>query len=124
MQAHRASRNFCQEVHTLHRLQQRSPADQQGTDGQTPADYDWRMKMSDRIYVRDDLEHAWFFEDGRIRCVLAELDPDPENENGYPCDSLEDGIKLLNEYGYITGIEYNDEVDSEVEYFTKSESAA
>jgi len=32
---------LCKTITTLYRLQQRSATDQQGTDGQTPADYDW-----------------------------------------------------------------------------------
>lgn len=58
------------------------------------------------IYIRDDLGHAWYFADGRIRCVLSELDGVPYEDNGYSCDSLEDGIKYLNETGYITGEDY------------------
>jgi len=58
------------------------------------------------IYIRDDLGHAWYFADGKIRCVLSELEGVPYEENGYSCDSLEDGIKYLNENGYITGEDY------------------
>ena len=73
-------------------------------------------KKKQTIYVRDDLGHAWYYSDGAIRLVLAELGGDvPFEENGYPCSNLEEGIELLNEYGYITGIEY-DEGDSN-EYF-------
>lgn len=63
------------------------------------------------IYVRDDLGHAWYFCDGRIKLVLADLqvrDQEEFDENGYVCDNLEQGISLLNEYGYITGIEYDE----------------
>lgn len=60
------------------------------------------------IYIRDDLGHAWYYANGKIRCVLAELEPVelPYEENGYDCDNLEDGIKYLNETGYITGEDY------------------
>jgi len=74
------------------------------------------------IYIRDDLGHVWFFGDGSIRCMLAELELN-HNENGYPCSSLEDGIKILNDEGYITGIEYNEEEDDSLEYFTNKAHA-
>ncbi len=73
----------------------------------------------DTIYIRDDLGHAWFYKEereanakkgyhefGTICMVLAEMEmieTGTEGENGYPCDSLEEGIKLLNEMGYISG---------------------
>lgn len=63
------------------------------------------------IYVRDDLGHAWYYDGEKIRLVLADLeakDPKEFEENGYYCDSLEEGIYLLNEFGYITGVEYDD----------------
>ena len=53
------------------------------------------------IYIRDDCGHAWYFDGERIRCVLA----DDTAGNGYHCDSLEDGIRLLNENGHITGFD-------------------
>lgn len=58
------------------------------------------------LYIRDDEGHAWYFADGKIRCVLAELEGIiPYDENGYDCANLEDGIKYLNENGYITGVD-------------------
>ena len=51
------------------------------------------------LFVLDDLGYAWFFKDGRIQLEESADIPD----NGYDCESLEDGIRLLNEYGYITG---------------------
>ncbi len=57
--------------------------------------------MIKRIYIRDDKGHAWYFDGWRIRCVISEDEPD----NGYPCFTLEDGIKILNENGYITGFD-------------------
>jgi len=83
--------------------------------------------MADFIYIHDDLGLAWYFQEdkdgqGRIKCVLADLDEIvPAGENGYHCDSLEEGIKLLNEYGYITGYEYDeDNKSTELNYFTKT----
>ena len=77
------------------------------------------MKKNQIAYIRDDNGHAWYFSDGKIRCVLAELattlSPEERKENGYYCDSFEEGVSLLNEYGYITGYEY-DEHGSE-DYF-------
>ena len=67
-------------------------------------------------YIRDDLGYAWYFKDGAIRLVLAELEdkvpPElegkvPSDQNGYACVNLEEGIRLLNEMGYITG--YDDD---------------
>lgn len=54
--------------------------------------------MNNRIYVRDDAGELWFFEDHRIRMLAAENVPD----NGYVCASFEEGIQLLNKWGYIT----------------------
>jgi hypothetical protein len=53
-----------------------------------------------RVYIRDDLGCAWYFdrEEEKIKCQEANHYPD----NGYPCQSLEDGVDLLNQYGYIT----------------------
>lgn len=72
------------------------------------------------LYIRDDLGHAWYFhpKEKRMRLVLADLEADSREEfegNGYDCESLEDGIRLLNEMGYISGVEYDD-VDID-EYF-------
>jgi len=66
-----------------------------------------------QIYIRDDLGHVWYYhpKDGKIKLVLADLEATSREDfedNGYYCDSLEHGIQLLNEYGYITGIEYDD----------------
>ena len=57
--------------------------------------------MSRRIYIRDDSGLAWYYDEkaGRIKCLAAELIHEPDN--GYPCDTLEEGIELLNEHGYI-----------------------
>lgn len=69
------------------------------------------------IYIRDDLGHAWYFRDGKIRCVLSDLELG--EENGYDCNSFEDGIKFLNENGYISGIEYGDYYTEGMNYFLK-----
>jgi hypothetical protein len=55
---------------------------------------------NNRIYIRDDSGELWFFEDGRIRHLGSEWIA--EDQNGYPCNSWEEGIRLLNEMGYIT----------------------
>ena len=62
------------------------------------------------LYIRDDLGHAWYFDGDKIRLVLADLDTEGnfDEENGYPCDSLVHGIQLLNDMGYISGVEYDD----------------
>ena len=58
-------------------------------------------EMSKRIYIRDDEGAAWYYdaESGRIKCLDAEIEGTVDN--GYPCDGLEDGIRFLNENGYI-----------------------
>ena len=63
------------------------------------------------IYIRDDLGHAWYYcpKSKKIKNVLADMEANTEEEleeNGYFCDSLEHGIRLLNEFGYITGEDY------------------
>lgn len=74
------------------------------------------------IYIRDDQGHAWYYSEiqgrGKIRSVLGDLSTElGKGENGYDCDGLEDGIRLLNEYGYISGLEFDDEDKGELEYF-------
>lgn len=51
--------------------------------------------------VVDDLGFVWLFEDRKIRLPEADSDIGYE-ENGYYCDSFEEGVQLLKEYGYIT----------------------
>jgi len=54
--------------------------------------------------VRDDGGELWYFRDGKIRMIAAEIESpnDAERqENGYWCDSLEDGIECLIDYGYL-----------------------
>lgn len=63
------------------------------------------------LYIRDDLGHAWYYhpQDGKIKLALADLQAKTKEEfedNGYYCDSLEHGIQLLNQMGYITGEDY------------------
>ena len=53
------------------------------------------------IYIRDDNGHAWYFAGSRIRCVAADDTPD----NGYLCSGLDEGVKVLNDLGYITGFD-------------------
>lgn len=64
-----------------------------------------------RLYIRDDNHELWFFEDGRIRMLLAEYDEDGnlDEQNGYPASSWEDAVRLLNEEGYITDEEEEDD---------------
>ena len=52
------------------------------------------------IYIRDDEGYAWYFDEGRIRC----FGDDGVLANGYECDSLEEGIWILNEADYITSL--------------------
>lgn len=69
--------------------------------------YEWDRRSYNTIYpaptnktdlvVRDDLGERWRFTGERIRCI-GDRTPD----GGYHCDSLEEGIRLLNQYGYIT----------------------
>lgn len=61
--------------------------------------------MNENNYVYDDEGFAWYFREGKIRMVLAEAECETEEEreeNGYYCDSLQDGIRVLKEFGYIT----------------------
>lgn len=62
-----------------------------------------QKKKSNAIYIRDDLGHAWYFDGEKIRLQLADLDPEFKEENGYYCAGWEDGIRILNEFGYISG---------------------
>ena len=50
-----------------------------------------------RLYIRDNAGQLWFFEDGLIQIKSDYYIP----QNGYPVASLEEGIRLLNEEGYI-----------------------
>jgi hypothetical protein len=56
------------------------------------------MPQPDLHTIVDDLGYVWVYEHGRIRLPEA----DAEAGNGYPCDSFENGIRLLIDYGYIT----------------------
>jgi hypothetical protein len=61
-----------------------------------------------RLYVRDDLGHAWYLDTsyGALpRIVMVGDDSYPKNQRGYICDNFEHGVRLLNEHGYITGKE-------------------
>ncbi len=55
------------------------------------------MIDNDMIIVRDDLGYAWYFADGRITCV-----GDDTPNGGYACESLEAGVRILNELEYLT----------------------
>ena len=57
-----------------------------------------------QIYIRDDDGRAWHFDKNacRIKCVAGELEGTPDN--GYECYTLEDGVRVLNMHGYITGL--------------------
>lgn len=54
-----------------------------------------------RVYVQDDYGEHWFYDPSTscIRCVGSDVD---SSQDGYYCIDLEDGIRLLIEYGYIT----------------------
>ena len=65
------------------------------------------------LYIRDDLGHAWYFDGTRIKMRLEDLAPELVTDNGYDCKSLEDGIRILNEEGYITSYDEPDYVDEE-----------
>ena len=55
--------------------------------------------------VYDDLGYAWYFRKGKIRMIDAEQECKTKaerEENGYYCDNLQDGIRVLKEFGYIT----------------------
>lgn len=66
-----------------------------------------RRLILERFYIRDDMGELWFLEGGRIRLVSGEREEYGEY-NGYPVSSWEDAIKLLNNYGYITGDDIGD----------------
>lgn len=58
--------------------------------------------------VRDDEGELWYFRDGKIRMIAAEIEAPNESEreeNGYWCNCLEDGIEFLIEYGYLSNRE-------------------
>lgn len=77
-----------------------------------------------KLYIRDDLGHAWYFDGEKIRLVLADLeaqDAEELEENGYYCDSLVHGIQMLNDMGYISGVEYDDSYASD--YFSNKSHA-
>lgn len=52
------------------------------------------------LYIRDDLGYAWSFDGNRIFLVSAEREL--AEQNGYYCNSWEEGIAILNRDGYIT----------------------
>lgn len=59
------------------------------------------------MFVQDDEGLVWYWSQGRIRLVSAELEMlhihfEDVHENGYGCKNLTDGIRVLREYGYIT----------------------
>ena len=56
------------------------------------------IKMPE-IYIRDDQGRPWYFDGSYMRCVTD----DWGEYGGYACSSLEDGVRLMNEYGIITG---------------------
>jgi hypothetical protein len=57
-----------------------------------------------RLYVRDDVGELWFLEDGRIRMLSSEwVCGEFDRENGYPANSWEEAIQILNDAGYIDG---------------------
>lgn len=58
------------------------------------------------VYIRDDLGMAWSFDGERVYNILAEMEmqeSEDAEQNGYPCESWDEAIQMLNEYGYITG---------------------
>ena len=60
------------------------------------------------LLVRDDEGELWYFRDGKIRMIAAEVELSSNaerEENGYWCDSLEDGIERLIDYGYLSNRE-------------------
>ena len=60
------------------------------------------------LLVRDDAGELWYFRDGKIRMIAAEIEAPnrtEREENGYRCDSLEDGIECLIDYGYLSNRE-------------------
>ncbi len=54
-----------------------------------------------RTYITDDLGYRWYYTGQRIKCASDDSGAD----GGYFCDSLEDGFRLLVEYGYISNPE-------------------
>lgn len=60
------------------------------------------------LLVRDDEGELWYFRDGKIRMIAAEIESSgmfEREENGYWCDSLEDGIDYLIDAGYLSNRE-------------------
>lgn len=56
--------------------------------------------MKQKLYgVRDDFGHLWFCEGGRLYLWSAEKELG--EENGYACRDWNEGVRLLNEMGYI-----------------------
>ncbi len=49
--------------------------------------------------IRDDLGTPWYYDEAtaHIRCVA-----DDTEGAGYDCASFEDGVRILNELGYLT----------------------
>ena len=55
------------------------------------------------MIIKDDLGMSWYWADGRIRLVLAEIEaPQDRDQNGYYCVNFKDAEKVLIDGGYIT----------------------
>ena len=59
--------------------------------------------IASALIVSDDEGEVWYWANGKIRLAVAELEaPNHIDCNGYFCESLEAGVKLLMEMEYIT----------------------
>jgi hypothetical protein len=57
------------------------------------------------MFIRDDQNYAWTFDNGRIFAIKDEIEG--RLQAGFACGSWEEGIAILNKNGYISGITEN-----------------
>lgn len=70
---------------------------------------DWKAQyaklinaLENEMFVLDNTGSFWYYDGEKIRLALADVEePNDAKENGYFCDSFDEGLKVLIEGGYI-----------------------
>lgn len=70
---------------------------------------DWKLQyaklvnaLENEMFVLDNTGSFWYYDGEKIRLALADVEePKDAKENGYFCDSFDEGLKVLIEGGYI-----------------------